>query len=891
MFHRQFSAVKPFFCPLNSVVLCVCLFLILNSSPLFSEEATGVLSANQEAFQASFDPPFAVPAVGTVSLRILSPRIIELLLVTKVATDDVKDAWNPGQDIPPVWMPSPEAVRVSVHGKAVPVVRSGARRRVLFADSANWDLRVGNFIALELETPLSPEEWVKIQLPADCPSHPGEILSVQMDSQRWSPVLHVNQTGYVPTFSKKAYAGYYLGTLGELPLETPGTFEIVRAADDSVVFSGPLKRRREKGWHVHPHPYQGVYEADFSGFKESGEYELVISGLGKSFPFWIQEGVAAVFARTYALGFYHQRCGAENTLPYSRFEHKACHTAQARIPTPKDVVVQQVLAGDAASAPENKNRTAPPLDHLAASLYPFVRRGSIDVSGGHHDAGDYSKYTINSAFLIHALIFAADYFPGVSQLDNLGLPESGNGVGDLLDIARWEADFLAKMQDEDGGFFALVYPETRPYELGVLPDKGDAQIVYPKTTAATAAAVAALAQTASSPAFRKAFPDRAAVYLEKALKGWAFVQTAIARFGMNGSYQRVNAYGDEFMHDDEIAWALTELYLATGQTIFQEKLLEQFRPEDPSTLKWKWLRLAESYGAAIRSYAFADRGGRLSTEALDFAHLRSCRVEIHRLASERVRDSQRNAYGLGFPEMNKRYQAAGWYFPLSEVFDLVSSDLLAARPENLETILAHLNYEAGTNPVNVSFITGLGWKRQREIVHQYAQNDRRVQPPAGFPLGSVQAGFDSVFQYRRIPHALSFPADETGGSPYFFYDRWADAANVTTEFTVVSLARSLAVAAYLMAKGSGAQGEEAVPHGEIRAVRGALCSGEDVTVEFLSSPWDSGGARLLWEGREIEPLFEHQLKLRAKSNQKGLWLEAEALWPDGRRVSAATECS
>jgi len=26
-----------------------------------------------------------------------------------------------------------------------------------------------------------------------------------------------------------------------------------------------------------------------------------------------------------------------------------------------------------------------------------VQHGKIDVSGGHHDAGDYSKYTINSA--------------------------------------------------------------------------------------------------------------------------------------------------------------------------------------------------------------------------------------------------------------------------------------------------------------------------------------------------------------------------------------------------------------------------------------------------------------------------------------------------------------
>jgi len=114
----------------------------------------------------------------------------------------------------------------------------------------------------------------------------------------------------------------------------------------------------------------------------------------------------------------------------------------------------------------------------------------VDVSGGHHDAGDYSKYTINSASFVHALVFAADSFQGVSELDNLGLPESGDGKSDILQEAKWEADFLSKMQDADGGFYFLVYPRDRTYEDNVTPDRGDPQVVFPKTTAATAAATA-----------------------------------------------------------------------------------------------------------------------------------------------------------------------------------------------------------------------------------------------------------------------------------------------------------------------------------------------------------------------------------------------------------------
>ena len=123
-------------------------------------------------------------------------------------------------------------------------------------------------------------------------------------------------------------------------------------------------------------------------------------------------------------------------------------------------------------------------------------------------------------------------------------------------------------------FYFLVYPRERAYENDVLPDKGDPQVVFPKTTAVTAAATAALAQTASSPAFRKQFPQAAALYLEKAKKGWAFLQRAFEKHGRDGAYQKITHYGDTFMHDDELAWAATEMYLATGDKAAHEQLLK-----------------------------------------------------------------------------------------------------------------------------------------------------------------------------------------------------------------------------------------------------------------------------------------------------------------------------
>jgi hypothetical protein len=415
---------------------------------------------------------------------------------------------------------------------------------------------------------------------------------------------------------KLATVGYFLGTLGEMALggeHGPKRFKIIDSQSGKEVFEGPLTHRADRGFTFPS--YQEVLQATFTELNTPGDYEMMVPGLGKSFRFSLGADVAGAFARTYALGLYHQRCGTDNVLPFTRFTHGPCHVSPAEVPSvsARFSSVNQSLAKESANFKDNPKHTAPQLKSVADSLYPFVRQGTVDVRGGHHDAGDYSKYTVNSAGFIHYLLFAADTFPGAGDLDNLGIPESGDGKGDLLQEVKWEADFLARMQDDDGGFYFLVYPREREYEFDVTPDHGDPQVVFPKTTSAAAAATAALAQCASSPRMKKYFPEAAAMYLDKARKGWDFLSRAISIHGQEGSYQKITHYGDEFMADDELAWAACELYLATNEKSFRDKLLAWLKPSDPGTRKWGWWRLYEGYGCAIRSYAFAAKSGRIST--------------------------------------------------------------------------------------------------------------------------------------------------------------------------------------------------------------------------------------------------------------------------------------
>src|SRR5258706_544470 len=163
---------------------------------------------------------------------------------------------------------------------------------------------------------------------------------------------------------------------------------------------------------------------------------------------------------------------------------------------------------------------------------------------------------------------------------------------------------------------------------------------------------------------------------------------------------------------------------------------------------------------------------------------------------------------MNFPEETKRARSAGWYFSGDAAFDLAVACQLDyparndPRPKMMEALLSNLNYEQGCNPVNVDFLTGLGWQRQREIVHQYAQNDRRALPLSGIPLGSIQGGFGWLDFYKKELGEITFPSDDSQTSPYPFYDRWGDSFNLTQEFVIPNQARSLGYLCWLMAQTS-----------------------------------------------------------------------------------------
>jgi hypothetical protein len=830
-----------------------------------------------------------LPQPGDHTLHILSPTLLELRQINTKNPDPAPvDSWDfvdaNNQFVPPALT----QFVVTVDGAPAVVQAVGFKRRPLYAPVAQRDLRIDNCLYLQLAAPVADNQTVEVKNPTALLWPTSVQYVAKAEPFRYSPAIHVNQEGYVPSFSKKAMVGYYLGSMGEMNIAASLGFKVVDTATGTQIYQGSLTSRPDVGYVYTATPYQKVLEADFSNFTTPGAYRLVVPGLGASLPFLIDDGVAMGFTRTYALGLYHQRCGASNVLPYTRFTHNVCHVARAEVPSPQSSYsfTWTTIASKNADYASNPRHTAPQLKDEASQLYPFVNKGTVDVSGGHHDAGDYSKYTINGAALVHRLMFTSDSIPGAAALDNLGLPESGDGISDVLQEAKWEADFIAKMQDADGGFYFIVYPKNREYESNVTPDNGDTQVVWPKNTAVTAASVAALAQCASSPRFKQAYPAAASLYLQKAQLGWQFLMNAIATHGKDGSYQKVTFYGDHYMHDDELAWAACEMYLATGEAQYQQKLLEWFPdPSDPNTFMWGWWRMSESWGNAIRSYAFAARSGRLSASQLNGSFLAKCEAQITAAGDDALRWSQQSAYGSAFPEETKHVRSAGWYFSLDQASDMAVADLINPRPEYINALVGNMNYEGGCNPVNVTYVTGLGWKRPREIVHQYAQNDRRLLPQSGIPQGNVQASFDYLYYYGSELGKLSFPQDGATTSPYPFYDRWGDSFNVTTEFVSVNQSRSLMALALLASQTSAKSTAWTSASAQITVPTSVVPVNEPITLTLQASGLDLRGARIVWEARDQEPAYGSTYTISPKNNG-AQWAEAEVQWPDGRRVFA-----
>ena len=333
-----------------------------------------------------------------------------------------------------------------------------------------------------------------------------------------TPDINISQVGYLPDQTKVAtFRGDSIGT----------EFEVVDAASGKSVFTGKITGEGENASSG-----ENCAVGDFSALTTEGTYKVVNEGCGESYEFTIGKDIYGELLDDTLRMMYLQRCGVEVTQDLAGdFGHDACHTGSAI-----------VYGTDTAK----------------------------DVSGGWHDAGDYGRYVVSGAKTVADLLMAYEAYPDAFD-DDLNIPESGNGIPDILDEVKFELDWMLKMQESNGGVYHKVTCKNFPGTV-LAVEETEQLYLSPISNTATGDFAAVMAMAAR--VYKDMDPAFADTCLNAAKNALAYVEANPDAKGFKNPEDVVTGeYPDENL-DDEYFWALAELYKTTGDSSYNDKIKE-----------------------------------------------------------------------------------------------------------------------------------------------------------------------------------------------------------------------------------------------------------------------------------------------------------------------------
>ena len=348
--------------------------------------------------------------------------------------------------------------------------------------------------------------------------------------------VQVNQLGYLPDGPKRA-------TVVTAEHHRPAVATARRVRRDGRL------RHHHHGWRRRRlrrlHPAGGLLLVPGIG---TG-YTLTVDGR-TSHPFDIRAGLYDGLRADAMSFFYQQRSG-----------------------TP----IEARLAGAAYARPAGHLGVAPNQGDTSVPCQPGVCDYARDVRGGWYDAGDQGKYVVNGGIATWQLVNSFERAKRSGHAAALGdstlrVPERGNKVPDVLDEARWELEFLMRMQIPDGKPLAgMAFHKIHDAAWTGLPTRPEQDSqpreLHPPSTAATLNLAATAAQCARVYApYDAAFAARC---LTSARRAWTAAQAHPDRLAPDSDGTGGGAYGDTRV-GDESYWAAAELYATTKESRYRD---------------------------------------------------------------------------------------------------------------------------------------------------------------------------------------------------------------------------------------------------------------------------------------------------------------------------------
>jgi hypothetical protein len=193
-----------------------------------------------------------------------------------------------------------------------------------------------------------------------------------------------------------------------------------------------------------------------------------------------------------------------------------------------------------------------------------------DLSGGWFDAGDTNEYVTYAVTPVHQLLMAYQNYPAVFT-DDFNIPESGNGVPDVVDEVKWEIDWFKKMQYPDGSVAlklgTIAVENASPPSLDTTP-----RYYVPACTSSTIAVAGMFAHAAYVYATIPALANQAADLKTRAVNAWNNYQSIATKQTHcdTGEIRAGNADRDLNQQNALAVVASAYLYAITGSAAYHD---------------------------------------------------------------------------------------------------------------------------------------------------------------------------------------------------------------------------------------------------------------------------------------------------------------------------------
>ena len=527
------------------------------------------------------------------------------------------------------------------------------------------------------------------------------------------PRVRVNQVAYLPYGPK--------GATVVTDATTPLPWEL-RDAADVVVASGSSVPRG-----VDPTAALNVHSIDFSAYTTEGTGLTLVADGETSRPFDIGAAAYEQLRKDALTFFYTNRSGiAIDDSLAPGYGRAAGHVGVA--PNTGDTAVGCLPADDEAQA-----------------LYdaPFTCDYTQDVSGGWYDAGDHGKYVVNGGISVAQLMQTYERTRHADSTDvgtwtdgSLSIPESSNGVPDLLDTARWELEWMLKMQVQPGRQYAgMAFHKVADLNWTGLPldPAADPQprALFRPSTAATLNLAAVAAQGARLFAmYDPAFASR----LMKAAR------TAYAAANANPAIYAPapdptvdpnpgsGPYNDSDV-SDEFYWAAAELFITTGEAQFRNHVQSSPLHLTPAVFtadgfSWDKVAALGALDLAAVPNGLPSRG--------------AVKAQVLTAAQDYLADQANQPFGQAYEPPDLDYVWGSNSAILNNMQVIGTAYDLTGSAMYRHGVVRSMDYLLGRNALNLSYITGYGEvaaENQHSRMYANQVDASLPNPPAGTIAG------------------------------------------------------------------------------------------------------------------------------------------------------------